>query len=100
MKKDSEIETTIAELQEQIVDAEEEQAELEERIEMLRQKRESEKGKPVVKVSGDLFHGTQITGPKSKVTIDEDCHHVNIFETDKTDDGEFARWHMKIGPLR
>jgi prefoldin subunit 5 len=100
MKRDSEIETTIAELEEQETEVREEQTELEERIEKLRQKREAEKGKPVVKVSGDLFAGTQIAGPRSTITIDEDCHHVNIFETDKTDDGEFARWHMKIGPLR
>ncbi len=100
MQKDSDIETTMAKLEEQETESTEEQAELEERIEILRQKGETEKGKPVVKVSGNLFHGTKITGPKSKITINDDCRHVNIFETDKTDDGQFARWHMKIGPLR
>jgi len=100
MKKDSEIETTIADLEEEATELAEDQTELEERIEMLREKRETEKGKPVVKVSGNLFHGTKISGPKSKLTLKDDCGHVNIFETDKTKDGQFTPWHMKIGPLR
>jgi len=100
MKKDSEIETTIADLEEEATELAEDQAELEERIEMLREKRETEKGKPVVKVSGNLFHGTKISGPKSKLTLKDDCGHVNIFETDKTKAGQFTPWHMKIGPLR
>jgi len=100
MEKDGELEKVIGELEEQETEIYAEQAELEERMEVLRQKRETEKGKPVVKVSGDLFTGNKITGPKSRITIEEDCRHVNIFETDKDDDGQFARWHMKIGPLR
>jgi len=100
MQKDSDLEKVIGELKEQDAEIAEEQVELEERMEVLRQKREAEEGKPVVKVSGDLFTGNKISGPKSKVTIEEDCRHVNIFETDKADDGQFARWHMKIGPLR
>jgi PAS domain S-box-containing protein len=100
MQKDSELEKVIGELEEQETEITDEQAELEERMEMLRERRETEKGKPVVKVSGDIFTGNKITGPKSKIIIDEDRHHVNIFETDKADDGQFARWHMKIGPLR
>ncbi len=100
MQKDSEIEAITAQLEEQATEAVEEQAELEERIEVLGRKREAEKGKPVVKVSGNIFHGTKITGPKAKITLDDDSNHVNIYETDKTDDGQFARWHMKIGPLR
>lgn len=100
MKKDSEIETTIADIEEQVTELAEDQTELEERIEMLREKRETEKGKPVVKVSGNLFHGTKISGPKSKLTLKDDCGHVNIFETDKTKEGQVTRWHMKIGPLR
>jgi len=100
MEKDGELEKVIGELEEQGTEIVAEQAELEERMEVLRQKRETEKGKPVVKVSGDLFTGNKIAGPKSKITIEEDCRHVNIFETDKDDDGQFARWHMKIGPLR
>ena len=100
MKKDSEIETTIADLEEQAAELAEDQTELEERIEMLREKRETEKGKPVVKVSGNLFHGTIISGPKSKLTLKDDCGQVNIFETDKTKEGQLTRWHMKIGPLR
>jgi uncharacterized protein len=100
MKKDSEIETIIADLEEEATELAEDQTELEERIEMLREKRETEKGKPVVKVSGNLFHGTKISGPKSKLTLKDDCSHVNIFETDKTEEGQSTRWHMKIGPLR
>ena len=100
MEKDGELEKVIGELEEQETEIAEEQTELEERMEVLRQKRETEKGKPVVKVTGDLFAGNKITGPKSKITIEEDCRHVNIYETDKADDGQFARWHMKIGPLR
>jgi len=100
MHKDGELEKTISDLEEQETEIAEEQAELEERMEILRQRREAEKGKPVVKVSGNLFSGNKITGPKSKITIEEDCKHVNVFETDKADDGQFARWHMRIGPLR
>jgi len=100
MEKDGELEKVIGELEEQGTEIAAEQAELEERMEVLRQRRETEKGKPVVKVSGDLFTGNKIAGPKSRITIEEDCRHVNIFETDKDDDGQFARWHMKIGPLR
>jgi len=100
MEKDGELEKVIGEFEEQETEIAEEQAELEERMDLLREKRETEKGKPVVKVTGDLFAGNKITGPKSKITIEEDCRHVNIYETDKADDGQFARWHMKIGPLR
>ncbi len=100
MLKDGQLEKAIRELEEQETEIAEEQEELEERMEVLRQRREAEKGKPVVKVSGNLFSGNKITGPKSKITIEEDCKHVNVFETDKADDGQFARWHMKIGPLR
>jgi septal ring factor EnvC (AmiA/AmiB activator) len=100
MQKDSELEKTLGELEDQAAEIDAEQAELEERLAGLRERREAEKGKPVVKVSGDLYQGNKITGPKAKITIEEDCRHVNIFETDKTDDGQFARWHMKIGPLR
>ncbi|MDY6791596.1 MAG: FapA family protein [Thermodesulfobacteriota bacterium] len=100
MKKDSEIETTIADLEEEATELAEDLTELEEKIEMLREKRETEKGKPVVKVSGDLFHGTKISGPKSKLTFKDDCAHVNIFETNKTKEGQSTRWHMKINPLR
>ena len=100
MEKDAGLEKVIGELEEQASEIAEEQAELEERMEILREKREKEKGKPVVKVTGDLFAGNKITGPKSKITLEEDCRHVNIYETDKADDGQFARWHMKIGPLR
>jgi uncharacterized protein (DUF342 family) len=100
MKKDSEIETTIADLEEEATELAEDQTELEDRIEMLREKRETEKGKPVVKVSGNLFQGTKISGPKSNLTLKDDCGHVNIFETDITEEGQSTRWHMKIGPLR
>jgi len=100
MEKDGELEKVIGALEEQETEITEEQAELEERMEVLRQKRDTEKGKPVVKVTGDLFAGNKIKGPKSKITIEENCRHVNIFETDKADDGQFARWHMKISPLR
>jgi len=100
MEKDGELEKVIAELEEQESEIDAEQAELEERMEQLREKREKEKGKPVVKVTGDLFAGNKISGPKSKITLEEDCRHMNIYETDKADDGQFARWHMKVGPLR
>jgi len=100
MAKDDALDKTIGELEDQEADITAEQAELKERMEVLRQKREAEKGKPVVKVIGDLYSGNKITGPKSKIIIEEDCRHVNIFETDKADDGQFAKWHMKIGPLR
>ncbi|MCP3955335.1 MAG: DUF342 domain-containing protein [Desulfobacterales bacterium] len=100
MQKDGELEKTIGKLEEQETEIVKEQAELEERLEALRKRREDEKGKPVVKVSGDLFGDTKITGPRTKIIIEEDVKHVNIFETDKTDDGEVAKWHMKIGPLR
>ncbi|MCP4371439.1 MAG: DUF342 domain-containing protein [Deltaproteobacteria bacterium] len=100
MTKDSEIGTTIADLEEQATELAEDQTELEERIEMLREKRETEKGKPVVKVSGNIFRGTKISGPESKLTLKDDDCHVNISETDRTRVSRFSRWHMQIGPLR
>lgn len=86
----------ISENDEEIKRGHEEIVELREKIAMIEESAKIDKGVPVVKVSGDIFPGTSITGPNSSVTTKEIYSYVRIFETSETDQLGTKNWCMKI----
>lgn len=57
-------------------------------------------GLATVKIGGNVFSGTKITGPNSFLVLHEDLKRLSIMETDKPDHGGVKRWRFELNPFR
>ena len=57
-------------------------------------------GVAMVKIGGNVFSGTRITGPHSTLLIQEDLKKCSIIETDRPDQSGAKQWHFEINPFR
>ncbi len=74
--------------------------ELTARLETITEAQKSDGGVPMVKIGGNVCSGTQITGPRSTMVLQEDLTKLSIIETDKPDHSGTKRWHFEINPFR
>ncbi len=86
--------------QNEIKDSEKEVEKLRDEINDLTGLSQSEKGIPVVKVSGMVFAPTHIIGPHSSLTSEEDYQHVIIREAKITEPDSPIDWEMNVSGLK
>jgi hypothetical protein len=60
----------------------------------------SNTGVAMVKVGGNLFSGTKVTGPHSALVVQEDLKRLSVVETDKPDHEGVKRWRFELNPFR
>jgi prefoldin subunit 5 len=74
--------------------------ELTARLETITEAQKANHGIAMVKVGGNVFSGTEITGPHSRLVLQEDLKKLSIIETDKPDHSGAKRWHFELNPFR
>ncbi|MDY6880645.1 MAG: FapA family protein [Thermodesulfobacteriota bacterium] len=100
MEEDEQILENIDEHQKEITEIGHEVGLLESKIDHVIDLAEQDEGVPVVKVSGNVFPGTIISGPHSSITLDKQYHKVNIFETKIKCDTSSQERRMRISSPR
>lgn len=73
---------------------------LNQRLEAIADAQKTDPGRPVVKIGGNVYAGTQFTGPHGSLILDEDLKHLSVVETDKPDHDGAKRWRFEINALR
>ncbi|MBN2467333.1 MAG: hypothetical protein JXD19_04205, partial [Deltaproteobacteria bacterium] len=84
----------------ELTTSEEEAADLRDEIDAVTERSQTEKGDPTVKVSGTIRSATQIIGPHTSFTADEDYHHVVIKEVKITQPDAPVTWSIDISPFK
>ena len=100
MDEDESIDKEIAATETAITESAKTIQELTARLETVTQAQKSDRGVAMVKIGGNIFSGTQITGPHSTLVLQEDLKKLSINETDKPDHSGAKRWHFEINPFR
>ena len=70
------------------------------RLDLLNEARKRSHGVAVVKIGGDVFSGTKITGPHCSLVLKEDLKRLSIVETNKPDHEGVKRWRFELNPFR
>jgi uncharacterized protein (DUF342 family) len=70
------------------------------RLDAISEAQKSNTGVAMVKVGGNLFSGTKVTGPHSALVVQEDLKRLSVVETDKPDHEGVKRWRFELNPFR
>jgi hypothetical protein len=54
----------------------------------------------MIKIGGNVYSGTKITGPHSALVLQEDRNRLSIVETDQPDHDGVKRWRFELNPFR
>ncbi len=71
-----------------------------ERLDLITEAQKTDKGVAVVKIGGNVFSGTKVTGPHCALVLKEDLKRLSIAETDKPDHEGVKRWRFELNPFR
>jgi len=74
--------------------------ELNTRLDSITETQKMNHGVAMVKIGGNVFSGTKITGPHSVMVLQEDLQRLSIVETDKPDHEGQKRWRFELNPFR
>jgi uncharacterized protein (DUF342 family) len=100
MEEDESVSQEIAATETAIAESAETLDQLNERLEELSNERKTSNGVAVVKIGGNVFSGTKITGPHSALVLQENLRRLSIIETDKPDHEGSKRWRFELSAFR
>jgi uncharacterized protein (DUF342 family) len=100
MDEDESIDQEIAATETAITETATKLQELNARMEMVIEAQKTSCGLAVVKIGGNVFSGTTITGPHSQLILRENLKRLSIVETDKPDNDGVKRWRFDLNPFR
>ena len=100
MEEDESVSQEIAATETAIAENAETLDQLNNRLEELSNERKTSNGVAVVKIGGNVFSGTKITGPHSALVLQEDLKRLSIIETDKPDHEGSKRWRFELSAYR
>ncbi len=100
MEADDAISQEIAEAQKALTESTDQIMTLQERLETIAEIKKNDQGIAAVKVGGNVFSGTKITGPHTVFNLQEDLKHLSFVETDKPDSMGSRRWRFELAPFR
>lgn len=100
MQEDESISQEIADTEAAIIENTAALQELNTSLDKLKEAQKLNPGKALVKIGGNVFSGTRITGPHSILVLQEDFKRLSIIETDQTDAEGVKRRHFEISPFR
>jgi uncharacterized protein len=100
MEEDETVVQALAALQKAAAENKEVLEGLKTNLEDLMEQKKMNRGMATVKIGGNIYSGNIITGPNSKMSIQEDLQRLSIAETDKADHDGVKRWRFEMGPYR
>lgn len=100
MAEDESVSQEIAELEKTVIDNKQTLENLKNSLDQLTEQKKEDQGIAAVKVGGNIYAGNMISGPHSKILIEEDLKRLSIIETDKPDHDGAKRWRFELVPFR
>lgn len=100
MEEDESISQEIAASETAIAESAETLKQLNTRLEEITDARKTNSGVAVVKIGGNVYSGTKVTGPHSALVLQEDLKRLSIIETDKPDHEGSKRWRFELSAFR
>ena len=100
MEEDESIDQEIAATEKAITENATTIQELNARLVAITEAQKTNIGVAVVKVGGNLFSGTTITGPHSALVLQENLKRLSVVETDQPDHEGVKRWRFELTPFR
>ncbi|BBO75496.1 hypothetical protein DSCW_29130 [Desulfosarcina widdelii] len=100
MEQDDAISQEIEATEARIVESKERTEELNTRLDAIAEARKTDQGIAAVKIGGNVFSGTKLTGPHSVLVLQENLKRLSIVETDKPDHEGAKRWRFELAPFR
>ena len=100
MEEDESVSQEITATETAIAESAETLNQLNERLEQLTNARKTNNGVAVVKIGGNVYSGTKITGPHSALVLQEDLKRLSVIETDKPDHEGSKRWRFELSSFR
>ena len=100
MEEDESIGKEIAATETAITESATKIQELNARLDTITENQKMNHGVAMVKIGGNVFSGTTITGPHSAMVLQEDLKRLSIVETDKPDHDGLKRWRFELTPFR
>ncbi|MCB2144881.1 MAG: FapA family protein [Deltaproteobacteria bacterium] len=100
MEEDESIVQEIAATETAITESATKIQELNTRLETITDTQKTNHGVAMVKIGGNVFSGTKITGPHSSMVLQEDLKRLSMVETDKPDHDGLKRWRFELTPFR
>lgn len=70
------------------------------RLDTITEAQKANRGVAMVKIGGNVFSGTQITGPHCTMVLQEDLKRLSIVETDQPGHDGAKRWRFELNPFR
>ncbi len=100
MEEDESISQEIAAAETKMAESAEALKGLNTHLEEIVDARKTNNGVAVVKIGGNVYSGTKITGPHSALVLQEDLKRLSIIETDKPDHEGLKRWRFELSGYR
>jgi hypothetical protein len=100
MEEDESIGKEIAATETAITESATKIQELNTRLDTITETQKMNQGVAMVKIGGNVFSGTKITGPHCSMVLQEDLKRLSIVETDKPDHEGLKRWRFELNPFR
>ena len=100
MEQDDAISQEIEATEARIVESKERTEELNTRLDAIAEARKTDQGIAAVKIGGNIYSGTKLTGPHSVLVLQEDLKRLSIVETEKPDHEGAKRWRFELAPFR
>ncbi|MBC2713046.1 MAG: hypothetical protein HGJ94_19265 [Desulfosarcina sp.] len=100
MEEDESISQEIVATETAITDSATTIQELNARLDVITEAQKMNNGVAVVKIGGNVFSGTKLTGPHSALVLQERLKRLSIVETDKPDREGVKRWRFELNPFR
>ena len=100
MEEDESISQQIAASEKSAVENTEAIKQLKTHLDELTESQKIDRGVAIVKVGGNIYAGNVITGPHSKMVLQEDLKRLSIGETDKPDHDGVKHWRFELNPYR
>ena len=100
MDEDESIGREIAETETAIAESATTLQALNAKLDVITETQERNHGVAMVKLGGNIFSGSKVTGPHSARVLREDLKRLSIVETDKPDHDGAKRWRFDLNPFR
>lgn len=100
MEQDDAISQEIAATKTRIDESKGRLEELNNRLDAIAETRKTDQGIAAVKIGGNIYSGTKLTGPHSVLVLQEDLKRLSIVETEKPDHEGAKRWRFELAPFR
>ncbi len=100
MEEDESIDREIAATETAITESTTTLQALSAKLDVITETQERNHGIAMVKLGGNIFSGSKVTGPHSARVLQEDLKRLSIVETDKPDHDGAKRWRFELNPFR